>query len=151
MLKDLFIFRREFAAAIDLQSGDEEWHAIDQGIDEVRGRARSGAFLHFDHIPARDPSACSNKFFLLLMMWFRQARIASSGHGNPVNYGADVYTLLASPSNRWKEQPECSMFANKPSLLFTSVLVAQTLLLAHRKTILTPREAQCFGGCKGGC
>jgi hypothetical protein len=38
----------------------------------VRGRARSGAFLHFDHIPTRDRIASINKFFLLLMMWFRR-------------------------------------------------------------------------------
>jgi hypothetical protein len=60
--------RGEFTAAIDLQSGDEERHAIDQGIEEVRGRERRGAFLHFDHIPTSDPIASINKFFLLLMM-----------------------------------------------------------------------------------
>ena len=62
--------RGEFAAAIDLQSGDEERHAIDQGIEEVRGRERSGAFLHFDHISTRDTIARIIKFFLLLMMGF---------------------------------------------------------------------------------
>ena len=61
--------RGEFAAAIDPQSGDEEHHAIDQGIEEVRGSERSGAFLHFDHIPTGDPIASINKFFLLPMMW----------------------------------------------------------------------------------
>jgi hypothetical protein len=36
----------------------------------VRGRERSGAFLHFDHISTRDTIASINKFFLLLMMGF---------------------------------------------------------------------------------
>ena len=64
----MFKFRGEFAAAIDLQSGDGERHAIDQDIEEVRGRERSDAFLHFEHIPTRDLIARINKFFLLLMM-----------------------------------------------------------------------------------
>jgi hypothetical protein len=52
----------EFATAIHLQSGDGEGHAIDQRVQEVRGGERSGAFMHFRHIPTSDHVASREVF-----------------------------------------------------------------------------------------
>src|SRR5579859_2694931 len=62
LLASQFEFGGEFAAAIHLDCGDAERHAINQRIQKVSGSQRSGAFVNFQNIPARDHVASREVF-----------------------------------------------------------------------------------------
>ena len=88
LLASDFEFGSEFAAAIHLQGGDGERHAIDQRVQEASRGQRSGAFVHFQHIPTRDHVAGREVF---------QYHAARRSH----LFGVDLHQITR-PSNRPK-------------------------------------------------